>query len=253
MTNGEKKTILVVEDSENLRRLLVYNLQRAGYEVLQAGDGKAAVHTLQSTIPDLILLDVRMPEMNGFQLLELMRRYPRAAAIPVIMLTALSQADNIDRALALGVYDYLVKPLEPTALLAKIEGALSWAPQTEGDKEQPERREQRRVKVSGIGLDPQPGGTCLDIGEGGMAWRTKTPPDPGDVMVVSAEDLFDALTMKCDSLRVRVAYVVPIGLGYHRVGGAFIGLSEEMRDAVRRFVIAKVREEDGASETDEAP
>ena len=85
-----------------------------------------------------------------------------------------------------------------------------------------------------------------------MAWRTKTPPDPGDVMVVSAEGLFEALNMKCDSLRVRVAYVIPIGLGYHRVGGAFIGLSEDMRDAIRSVVLSHAQQ-DKVSADDEQP
>ena len=76
---------------------------------MRPGDGKEAVRVLQKVVPDLIVLDVRMPEMNGFQLLELMRKYPRAAAIPVVMLSALSQPENVDRALKLGVVDYVVK------------------------------------------------------------------------------------------------------------------------------------------------
>ena len=72
--------ILTVEDSDNIRRLIAYNLKRAGYEVIEAANGKEAVRVLQKLVPDLIILDVRMPEMNGFQLLELMRKYPKAAA-----------------------------------------------------------------------------------------------------------------------------------------------------------------------------
>src|SRR5262245_7137137 len=119
------KKILTVEDAPNIRKLIAYNLKRAGYEVLEAEDGKAAVRVLQQVVPDLIVLDIRMPEMDGFALLELMRRYPKAAAIPVIMLTALSTATDLDRALQLGVVDYLVKPLDPTLLIAKVESALA--------------------------------------------------------------------------------------------------------------------------------
>ena len=106
-----QNTILTVEDSPNIRRLIAYNLKRAGFAVLEAGDGKEAVRLLQKTVPDLIILDIRMPEMDGFQLLDLMRKYPKAAAIPVVMMTALSQPADVDRALALGVVDYLVKPI----------------------------------------------------------------------------------------------------------------------------------------------
>jgi two-component system chemotaxis response regulator CheY len=86
------KKILTVEDAPNIRKLIAYNLKRAGYEVFEAEDGKAAVRVLNQLVPDLIILDIRMPEMDGFALLELMRKYPKAAAIPVIMLTALSTA-----------------------------------------------------------------------------------------------------------------------------------------------------------------
>jgi CheY-like chemotaxis protein len=116
------KKILTVEDAPNIRKLIAYNLKRAGYEVFEAEDGKAAVRVLNQLVPDLIILDIRMPEMDGFALLELMRKYPKAAAIPVIMLTALSTAADLDRALQLGVVDYLVKPLDPTLLIAK------WSP-----------------------------------------------------------------------------------------------------------------------------
>ena len=91
--------ILTVEDAPNIRKLIAYNLKRAGYEVTEAEDGKAAVRVLQSSVPDLILLDIRMPEMDGFQLLELLRKYPKAAAIPEIMLTALSSAADLERAI----------------------------------------------------------------------------------------------------------------------------------------------------------
>ncbi len=229
-------TILTVEDSQAIRRMIAYNLERVGYNVLQAGDGKEAVRTLQGAVPDLIILDVRMPEMNGFQLLELMRRYPKAAAIPVIMLSALSQPENIDRALALGVVDYLVKPLDPNVLLAKVQQALAGADSAAETWDGPNRRQSKRVPLKDVSLEPQPGGKTVDISEGGLSWRTKSPPEEGDVILLEAYELFKALGVDDDNLRVRVVHVRSVGLGYHRVGTAFIGLSSDTRDAIRRFI-----------------
>lgn len=118
------RTILTVEDQPNIRRLIAYVLTKAGYKVMQAADGEAAVHVLQHHIPDLILLDVRMPKMNGFELLELLRKYEAAASIPVVILTSLNTPRDLDRALELGVVEFLTKPIEPKTLMARVNEIL---------------------------------------------------------------------------------------------------------------------------------
>ena len=223
MSDTTGARILAVEDSDNIRRLIAYNLQRAGYEVLQAANGKEAVRILQKTVPDLILLDIRMPEMNGFQLLELMRKYPKAAAIPVMMLSALSQPENIDRALSLGVVDYIVKPLDPTVLIAKVREALAHKASSETTWVGPDRRQFDRIRLEGIELSPQPGGRVVDLGEGGLAWRTKTPPHEDDILVIEAHELFEKIGIGEQTLRARVVGTRREGLGYYRVSTAFIG------------------------------
>ncbi len=233
------KTVLTVEDSPNIRRLIAYNLKRAGYAVLEAGNGKDAVKVLQQTVPDLIILDIRMPEMDGFQLLELMRRYPKAAAIPVVMLTALSQPTDVDRALQLGVTDYLVKPLDPTLLLAKVESALAKKLGSGEEWEGPNRRQFVRGSILDTSLSPSPGGRGIDLGEGGICWRTREPPGEGDIVVIEAPELFEVVGITERTLRCRVVYSVELGLGFHRVGGALVGLSEGVRHAVRRYVLEK--------------
>jgi CheY-like chemotaxis protein len=235
-TDEPQATVLTVEDSDNIRRLVAYNLKRAGYEVLEAADGKQAVKVLQKIVPDLIILDIRMPEMDGFQLLELMRRYPKAAAIPVIMMTALSQPQNVDRALKLGVIDYLVKPLDPKQLIAKVKEALSSEGREGRAFDGPNRRNFRRASIEDIELSPQPGGTGIDIGEGGIAWRSKMDVTKGDVIDLEAPQLFEALDVTDSLIRARILSVRPVGLGYNRIGAAFIGLSPATRDAIRRFL-----------------
>ena len=115
-----RKVILTVEDQPNIRRLIAYILTKAGYKVLQAENGRQAVDVLKHAVPNLILLDIRMPRMDGFALLEILRQYESAASIPVVMLTSLNTPRDLDRALELGVTDYLTKPIEPRALVDKV-------------------------------------------------------------------------------------------------------------------------------------
>ncbi len=239
------KKILTVEDAPNIRKLIAYNLKRAGYEVLEAEDGKAAVRILQQVVPDLIVLDIRMPEMDGFQLLELMRKYPKAAAIPVIMLTALSTASDLDKALSLGVVDYLVKPLDPTLLVAKVESALNRevAPALTaaptGEWRGTNRRQFVRGGIHGMPLGPSPGGVGVNLGEGGISWLTRTPPAVGEIVAVQATALQQAVGVSDFIVRARVVYAYPLPDTSVRVGAAFIGLSENARNVIRRVVLEK--------------
>lgn len=243
------KKILTVEDAPNIRKLIAYNLKRAGYEVLEAEDGKAAVRVLQQAVPDLIILDIRMPEMDGFQLVELMRRYPKAAAIPVIMLTALSTAADLDHALRLGVVDYLIKPLDPTLLLAKVESVLNRdstppqsvgpAPTPIGDWRGPNRRQFVRGSIHGLSMAPAPGGTGVNLSEGGISWLTKTPPTVNEIVTLDAPVFFNTVGINEATLRVRVCFTINLHDGYHRAGATFIGLSETARNAIRRYVLER--------------
>ena len=116
--------VLVAEDDERTRTLVGQVVQRGGYRVALAQNGASAAKLLKRARPDLIILDLRMPRMDGFQLIELLQRYETAATIPVVILTGSSALADIDRALRLGVADYLVKPISPRKLLTKIKSLL---------------------------------------------------------------------------------------------------------------------------------
>lgn len=118
------KLVLVVEDDEKTRRLLGVVCKKGGYRVALAEDGRMAAAVLKKARPDLILLDLRMPRMDGFRLLELLARFKTAASIPVVVLTGSDSPLDLDRALRLGVQDYLVKPISPKALLLKARAII---------------------------------------------------------------------------------------------------------------------------------
>ena len=117
--------LMVVEDEPENRLFIGLMLRTEGYEVLEAEDGYAALDMLRDgPRPELILLDVMMPGLNGWQVYEKIREEPEWADIPVVMLTALAQRADVERAVQLGVDGYLTKPFEPTDLLHTIEETL---------------------------------------------------------------------------------------------------------------------------------
>jgi DNA-binding response OmpR family regulator len=117
---SEQKTILICDDDPLLVDLLEYRLTSRGYSVVVAEDGGKALRRLQEMTPDAILLDAMMPVIDGYEVLRQIRENPAWARIPVIMLTARKQEQDIVAALELGANDYLVKPFIPEELVARL-------------------------------------------------------------------------------------------------------------------------------------
>ncbi len=113
--------VLVADDDADLRDLIAFTLTQSGYLVIKAGDGPAAVEHFERESPDLVVLDINMPGMNGFQVCEAIRRRSR---VPVMMLTVRGEEEDLVRALGLGADDYLNKPFSPRTLLARIKALL---------------------------------------------------------------------------------------------------------------------------------
>lgn len=129
-----KKRILIVDDEPRMRRFVRMNLDLEGYDVLEAENGLVALQKVRDDMPDLVLLDVAMPEMDGFETLERIRE---VSAVPVIMLTVKSdEADRI-RGLDLGADDYVTKPFSPRELLSRIRAVLRRVEPAKGSQEEP--------------------------------------------------------------------------------------------------------------------
>lgn len=128
------RKILVVDDEPDALELVAYNLKQAAFSVVTAKDGAEALEKVRSTSPDLIVLDVMLPQMDGFALCRVFKNAPATAGIPIIMLTA--KAAEIDRVLGLelGADDYLTKPFSPRELVLRIKKLLERAhPGAAGD------------------------------------------------------------------------------------------------------------------------
>jgi two-component system phosphate regulon response regulator PhoB len=119
-----KNRILVVDDEPDVLDLVTYNLSQAGFQTETAADGAEALRKARSAAPDLILLDLMLPEMDGLEVCKLLRRDAKTSAIPIIMLTA--RASEIDRVLGLelGAADYVSKPFSPRELVLRVRKRL---------------------------------------------------------------------------------------------------------------------------------
>ncbi len=116
--------ILVVDDEVHILKIIDYKLRTAGYTVIAATDGLEGLEKARVERPDLILLDVMMPRMDGFQALEALKRDPTTKAIPVFMLTVKGKEMDRLRGLQMGIAAYITKPFSPNALLARIDETL---------------------------------------------------------------------------------------------------------------------------------
>lgn len=114
------RKILACDDEKHIVRLVQVNLERQGYEVVTAHDGRDALEKVESEKPDLVVLDVMMPYMDGFEVLQNLRRNPNTRDIPVIMLTAKAQDADVFRGWQSGVDCYLTKPFNPMELISFV-------------------------------------------------------------------------------------------------------------------------------------
>ena len=120
--------ILVVDDEPGALHLLGLMLKRRGFQILQATDGYQALGTLDHNTPDVIILDIMMPQMNGIELCSRIRQLPRFETTPIIMLTALGDSASINQAADAGASDFLQKPILRHDLIAAIEKHLEYRP-----------------------------------------------------------------------------------------------------------------------------
>ncbi|MEI7729992.1 MAG: response regulator transcription factor [Verrucomicrobiota bacterium] len=126
-----KPKILVVDDEPDAIELIEFNLRSAGFDVVTAADGAEALRKARVLIPNLILLDLMLPEVDGMEVCKTLRRDPLTARVPIIMLTA--KAAEIDRVLGLelGADDYITKPFSPRELVLRVKKLLRWTETTD--------------------------------------------------------------------------------------------------------------------------
>ena len=145
------KHILVIEDDPDIVELLRYNLERESYRVTSAGTGSEGLAELQRERPDLVILDLMLPEVAGFELCRRLRRDPATETLPVIMLTARSEEADVIAGIELGADDYIKKPFSPRELVARVGAVLRRVGQPEAPAPS---REDGTVEFGDLSIDP---------------------------------------------------------------------------------------------------
>ena len=117
--------ILVIEDNPGSLRLMGYTLEKKGYQVITASDGLEGLRKARDEHPDLVILDVMLPGLDGYEVCHRLRQKPETAALPILMISAKVHQDDKDIGLRMGADDYLTKPAAPSAVVAKVETLLA--------------------------------------------------------------------------------------------------------------------------------
>jgi DNA-binding response OmpR family regulator len=120
----DRPVVLVADDDDDIRDLVAFRLDRAGYEVLRAGDGQEALDLAKEHRPDLAVLDVMMPKLTGYDVTRELRADAATSRIPVILLTARVQEADVARGFEAGADDYVKKPFSPQELKARVQAVL---------------------------------------------------------------------------------------------------------------------------------
>lgn len=125
MSDPARPLILVADDEDDVRDLVVYRLSRSGYDVVEARDGEEALQLAARTAPDLAVLDVMMPKVDGYEVTRRLRGDAATSRIPVILLTSRSQESDVSQGFEVGADDYLKKPFDPDELTARVRALLA--------------------------------------------------------------------------------------------------------------------------------
>lgn len=156
---SDARTIVVIEDEDAILDVLEYNLRREGFRVATARDGRTGLELVRELSPELVLLDLMLPELDGIELCRELRAHAATALVPVIMLTAKGDEADIVLGLGVGADDYVTKPFSPKEVVARVQAMLrrsarDAASTDDDDAELSTDPSRQRVSVGGVSVDP---------------------------------------------------------------------------------------------------
>jgi DNA-binding response OmpR family regulator len=143
-----KEKILVVDDEEDILELVRYNLEREGFQVRCAESGEKAMQTTRQEVPDLMVLDLMLPGIDGLEVARRLKQDQKTAGLPIVMLTAKGEEADIVTGLELGADDYVTKPFSPRILIARIKAVMRRQSQQAQDPD-------RTLQIGGLTIDPR--------------------------------------------------------------------------------------------------
>lgn len=171
------KRILVIDDEAKLRRQFSALLTLEGFTILEARNGREGVELARRELPDLVICDITMPEMNGHRVLETLRGEPATAHLPFIFLTGWSERDDVRAGMNLGADDYLTKPVDPADLIAAVQARLRRAEAAvSGAPKRPGGGEASPAPLESLGLTPREAEILFWVAQG------KTNPEIATIL-----------------------------------------------------------------------
>ncbi len=141
--------IVVIEDEDDILEVIAYNLKREGYEVITSTSGEDGLDKIEKSLPQLVVLDLMLPEIDGIELCRKLKSDPLTQSIPVIMVTARGEETDVVLGLELGADDYVTKPFSPRELVARVKAVLRRS------RARPESDRKERIAREGVVIDPQ--------------------------------------------------------------------------------------------------
>jgi two-component system phosphate regulon response regulator PhoB len=146
------ESVLIVEDDADIRELLSYNLFREGFRATGVASGEAALEAIESHPPDLVVLDLMLPGVDGLSVCRKLKSDPRTASLPIVILSAKGEEDDVVAGLNLGADDYVPKPFSPKVLIARIQAVLRRHAATSGEEREETIREQ--IEIHDLRIHP---------------------------------------------------------------------------------------------------
>ena len=156
-----RQSVLVVEDEEDIRELVSYNLLKEGYQVAGVASGEDALSAVEAKTPDLILLDIMLPGLDGLRVCRKLKENPRFQSIPVIMLTAKGEEPDVVAGLNMGADDYVTKPFSPKVLLARMQAVLRRAEAEQEHLDEDDDDESEVVEIRDLKIHPGRHEVCV--------------------------------------------------------------------------------------------
>lgn len=241
--------VLVVDDDESASQLAETHLKRAGYRVCHSEEGEGALKESEREKPAAVLLDLYLPDTDGFEVCRSLKSSEETKDVPVIVLSSHGNRDHVLRAIEVGASDFIVKPPDPHLLLHKVHSNLPESSKqnlSESRERDPGSRDERRfVRIGEISkaVLHLPLET-VDLSEGGVGLMSKSPVLPGNVLHLKCPVFEGILDTAEVSVRVRYARQVG-GRPRYRLGVEFVDMEEKDRKKIRQYIykrqVAKVR------------
>lgn len=224
-----RRNILVADDDEQIRELVSFFLKQAGFAVRAVRDGYSAIAEFEANHFDLLILDINLPHMNGFQVLKTLRDKAATSGLPVIMLTGSAEKEDIVKAKEFEISDYIIKPPKKDDVISRVERILGGRPQYEEIKFELDSSQAKGTLSFNVQLQ--------SLSRSGLILKAEVPVEKGSTLSGLKLTLFDSIGIT--DAKFTVADCTPSNDGGYEYFVSFIGMSQQAQEKIREWIMQK--------------